>query len=68
MNLDTLASYAEIIGLITILGAAVYSWFQIGNHLLVNRLGTLRMHGYSEGLARVLMTIRFNTTISHGIL
>ena len=40
MNLDTLASYAEIIGLITILGAAVYSWFQIGNHLLVNRLGT----------------------------
>jgi len=40
VNLDTLASYAEIIGLITILGAAVYSWFQIGNHLLVNRLGS----------------------------
>jgi len=36
-----LASYAEIIGLITILGAAVYSWFQIGNHLLVNRLGSV---------------------------
>ena len=29
MNLDTAASYAEILGLITILGAAVYSWFQI---------------------------------------
>ena len=29
MNLETLASYAEIVGLITILGAAVYSWFQI---------------------------------------
>ena len=29
MDLDTAASYAEILGLVTILGAAVYSWFQI---------------------------------------
>jgi len=29
MDLDTAASYAEIIGLVTILGAAIYSWFQI---------------------------------------
>lgn len=29
MDLETAASYAEIIGLITILGAAVYSWYQI---------------------------------------
>jgi hypothetical protein len=29
MDLDTLANYAEIIGLLTILGAAVYSWYQI---------------------------------------
>ena len=29
MDLDTAASYAEILGLVTILGAAIYSWFQI---------------------------------------
>jgi hypothetical protein len=29
MNLSSAAQWAEIIGLITILGAAVYSWFQI---------------------------------------
>lgn len=29
MDLSTAASYAEIIGLLTILGAAVYSWYQI---------------------------------------
>ncbi len=29
MDLDTAANYAEIIGLLTILGAAVYSWYQI---------------------------------------
>ncbi|MFL2982322.1 MAG: hypothetical protein ACJZ4V_05325 [Candidatus Poseidoniaceae archaeon] len=29
MNLDTAAAYAEIFGLVTILGAAIYSWFQI---------------------------------------
>ena len=29
MELDTAASYAEIFGLVTILGAAIYSWFQI---------------------------------------
>ena len=29
MDLSTAASYAEIIGLVTILGAAIYSWFQI---------------------------------------
>lgn len=29
MNVETLASYAETIQLITILGAALYSWFQI---------------------------------------
>ena len=29
MELDTAAAYAEIFGLITILGAAIYSWFQI---------------------------------------
>ena len=29
MNLSSAAQWAEIIGLITILGAAIYSWFQI---------------------------------------
>tara|TARA_B110000003_G_scaffold275093_1_gene316746 strand:- start:211 stop:744 length:534 start_codon:yes stop_codon:yes gene_type:complete len=29
MDIETAASYAEIIGLVTILGAAVYSWYQI---------------------------------------
>jgi len=29
MELDTAAAYAEIFGLVTILGAAIYSWFQI---------------------------------------
>ena len=29
MELETAASWAEIIGLVTILGAAIYSWFQI---------------------------------------
>ena len=29
MDLETAASWAEILGLITILGAAIYSWFQI---------------------------------------
>jgi len=29
MDLSTAASWAEIIGLVTILGAAIYSWFQI---------------------------------------
>jgi len=29
MNVETLASYAETIQMITILGAALYSWFQI---------------------------------------
>jgi len=29
MNLDDAAAYAEIFGLVTILGAAIYSWFQI---------------------------------------
>ena len=29
MELDTAASYAEIFGLVTFLGAAIYSWFQI---------------------------------------
>lgn len=29
MDIDTAAAYAEIFGLVTILGAAVYSWYQI---------------------------------------
>ncbi len=29
MNLDTAAAWAEVFGLVTILGAAIYSWFQI---------------------------------------
>ncbi|MGB2175872.1 MAG: DUF4760 domain-containing protein [Candidatus Poseidoniaceae archaeon] len=29
MDLDSAAAYAEIFGLVTILGAAIYSWFQI---------------------------------------
>ena len=29
MDLQTAASWAEILGLVTILGAAIYSWFQI---------------------------------------
>jgi len=29
MDLNTAAAYAEIFGLVTILGAAIYSWFQI---------------------------------------
>ena len=29
MDVDTAAAYAEIFGLVTILGAAVYSWYQI---------------------------------------
>lgn len=29
MDLDTAASWAEVLGLVTILGAAIYSWFQI---------------------------------------
>ena len=29
MNLDTAAAWAEVLGLVTILGAAIYSWYQI---------------------------------------
>ena len=29
MDLDTAAAWAEVFGLVTILGAAIYSWFQI---------------------------------------
>ena len=29
MNLETAASWAEVLGLVTILGAAIYSWYQI---------------------------------------
>ena len=29
MDLDTAASWAEVLGLVTILGAAIYSWYQI---------------------------------------
>lgn len=29
MDIETAASWAEILGLVTILGAAIYSWFQI---------------------------------------
>ena len=29
MNLDTAAAWAEVFGLVTILGAAIYSWYQI---------------------------------------
>jgi len=29
MNLDTAANIADVIGLVTILGAAIYSWYQI---------------------------------------
>ena len=29
MNVETAAAWAEILGLVTILGAAIYSWFQI---------------------------------------
>ena len=29
INLDTAASWAEVFGLVTILGAAIYSWYQI---------------------------------------
>ena len=29
MELSSAAQWAEVIGLITILGAAIYSWFQI---------------------------------------
>lgn len=29
MNLETAASLAEVLGLVTILGAAIYSWYQI---------------------------------------
>jgi hypothetical protein len=29
MNLESTPQWAEVIGLITILGAVIYSWFQI---------------------------------------
>ena len=29
MNLETAAAWAEVLGLVTILGAAIYSWYQI---------------------------------------
>ena len=29
MDLDTAAAWAEVFGLVTILGAAIYSWYQI---------------------------------------
>ena len=29
MNLETMSQWAEVIGVVTIFGAAVYSWFQI---------------------------------------
>ena len=43
MDLDTAASYAEILGLVTILGAAIYSWFQIKDSLRRARDSTTAM-------------------------
>ena len=43
MELETAASWAEIIGLFTILGAAVYSWFQI-KELRLSRNSTTAMN------------------------
>ena len=38
MDLSTASQWAEVIGLVTILGAAIYSWFQI-NELKKSREG-----------------------------
>ena len=56
MDLSTASQWAEVIGLVTILGAAIYSWFQI-NELKKSR----------EGVASLSLAELFqDTEFSHG--
>jgi len=58
MDLSTASQLAEVIGLITILGAAIYSWFQI-NELKRSR----------EGVASLSLAELFqDTEFSHGCI
>ena len=53
MNLSTAAQWAEIIGLVTILGAAIYSYFQI------NEMKKVREGAASLSLAELLQSADF---------
>ncbi|MGB2393511.1 MAG: hypothetical protein ACPICH_05260, partial [Poseidonia sp.] len=53
MDLSTAAQWAEIIGLVTILGAAIYSYFQI------NEMKKVREGAASLSLAELLQSADF---------
>ena len=58
MNLSTASQWAEVIGLVTILGAAIYSWYQI------NELKKSREAVASLSLAELFQ----DTEFSHGCI
>ena len=67
MDLATAASYAEILGLVTILGAATYSWFQIkelrrsrDSTTAMNLAANFQDEDFVFGLT-VIMNMEFNT-------
>ena len=67
MDLNTAASYAEILGLVTILGAAIYSWFQIkelrrsrDSTTAMNLAANFQDEDFVYGLT-VIMNMEFDT-------
>ena len=73
MELDTAASYAEIFGLVTILGAAIYSWYQIkelrrsrDSNTAMNLAASFQSEDFVIGL-NAIMNVTLDTSLfQHG--
>ncbi len=61
MNIETAAAWAEVFGLVTILGAAIYSWFQIkelrrsrDSTTAMNLAANFQNEGFVVGLTAII--------------